>query len=712
MANRFADMDTSDDSSVTKNRFADIDTPETPAAPKAPEQPSYTDILKRYTGLLGRDVVEGATALPTAIANIPAAGANLTRWAGDKALGIPPSSPSVGYVDPYSEGMTKLGAPQPNTTGERLAGDAIKAASGAGSQIKLGQQGANILGSKLAKLLAANPGVQTAGAVTGGLAGGGARELGANPIVQFLASLVGGAAPVGVANIPNATKAILRGGASPQKIADNIANFKAAGSFPSIGQATEGRAARALETGLSKVPGGAGVMQKAAEKQAGDIGGAIENIASGLSGRTDPTITGRAIEKGVTESFIPEARKTQTKLYNELDSFLPPQKEISIGNFTKAMGKLNEPIKGAENLSKTQLFLNNTIKEIQSGLEKDLGGEPAKPSVILDAMGKPLVTPAVPPKTTMPYSAIKQLRTRIGEKIEQYDLSPEISKTELKRLYGALSEDMKSAAKAAGPKAEAAFDRANKYTKTLHNRIDILQGVLDKKGGYENVFKQAMANTSEGATTLNAVMKALPPEGKKAFTSTVLRRMGRANLGDQNDIGDVFSTEKFLTNWNKLDSRAKTALFGNQSKQFNDDIQKISKVASNLRDGSKVFKNPSGTASQGTLLAAGGELGTGIMAAITGQPLVLGTAIAAMAVPNIAARAVTNPNFVHWLAQNSTKPASAYPVALNQLAQIASQKDDSDLKDIVDELKQSAPKPKPTPYTKQPFDNFLQQANP
>lgn len=676
------------DEAIAAAIHSNFGAPETPVT----EPRSLVESAARQPGLLGRFAVEGATALPTMIANIPSASANLTRWAGDKMLGIEPSSPSVPYVNPYSEGLTTLGVPEPDTRGERLEGDAVKALSGTGTQLKLAKEalagGTKIIGPKMASILSASPKVQAVSSVAGGLGGGAAREAGAGVTGQLIAAVLAGSAPSALSStVPNLFKSAVRGGASSQTMQDNIAAFKAAGTTPSVGQATEARGPRALESILSKVPGSAGYMQRRAEQQAGEIGGGIEDIAQNLAGKTDPTVTGLAIQKGVTENFIPQARAIQKKLYNTLNTLMPPKKEVQAGNFTKIVDEMNAPVAGAENLSKTNLFVNKTISDVQSALKKDMGGTPAQPSTILNAQGMPLTTAAIPGKTTLPYQALKEMRSRIGEKLTDIDLSPDISRTELKRLYGALSQDMATAAQAEGPKAYAAFQRANNYTSTLHDRIDLLQGIIDKNGGPEKIFKAATSGTNEGATTLNAVMKALPADGKKMLTATVLRRMGRANAGNQNDAGDVFSTQKFLTNWAGLDNRAKTTLFGNQSKQFNADIEKIAKVASNIKQGSKVFANPSGTAPAENLLKTYGTIGVSLLSR---DPLTMAATGTALATNNALARGMTNPKFVSWLAQNSNKPNTYFPTAINQLSQIAAKNNDPELQEISDDLKAHA----------------------
>ena len=104
-------------------------------------------------------------------------------------------------------------------------------------------------------------------------------------------------------------------------------------------------------------------------------------------------------------------------------------------------------------------------------------------------------------------------------------------------------------------------------------------------------------------------MKGRPEESRKRRAATTLRRLGKATAGKQDDVGEAFSTETCLTNWNKLHPDAKTAITAPMPEGMRGDLNQIAKVASNIRDGSKVFANPSGTAQ-----ASANQLTTGAFA--------------------------------------------------------------------------------------------------
>jgi hypothetical protein len=125
----------------------------------------------------------------------------------------------------------------------------------------------------------------------------------------------------------------------------------------------------------------------------------------------------------------------------------------------------------------------------------------------------------------------------------------------------------------------------------------------------------------------------------------------------------------FLTNWAGMSPQAKATLFNRYGAKFTADMNAIAKVASNVREGSRVYANPSGTAAAGSQIAGGAAIVTALS---TGNvKTALGIAGGAGAA-NMLAKAMTNPEFVSWLAMTTKVPNSALP---NIIASAALSKD-------------------------------------
>ena len=110
-------------------------------------------------------------------------------------------------------------------------------------------------------------------------------------------------------------------------------------------------------------------------------------------------------------------------------------------------------------------------------------------------------------------------------------------------------------------------------------------------------------------------------------------------------------------------------------------MDKIARVSERIKDGSKVFANPSGTANRA---AAFGYVGSLVVSLF--NPTALATVVGGGAAANIAARAMTNPRFVAWLAEATEKPISALPQQINVLHGIADRTGEIEFSVVADAL--------------------------
>jgi hypothetical protein len=641
-----------------------------PARAEAPEA-SMGEKLARQLGLTVRAGVSGITALPTMAADVPFL---LARMGG---ADVPLPSEAQQRL------MNRAGLPEPANATERVAQDVASGMAGAGGFNALGgllQKTTAPAAQAIGDMLRAGPAMQTAGAASGSAASGITRENGGGAGAQLAAGLAGSIAPsLAVAGSAAATKASIRGGeAGRQKLVDRIQAFEDVGATPSVGQATGNRAMQAIESGLSKTPGSAGRMIAKGEEQAADIGVGVNALANELTPNATATKAGAKIEKGL-QGFMERFKGEQEFLYNKLDKFIPKTERVDVSETKNALAKLNVDIPGAPETSR--FFKNSRIQNIEGALKSDTESAAGAFSQ-LGPIQRQLIKDLPESQQTaiaagmidgkLPFEALQKLRTLVGREISDSNLASDVPRSKWKALYGALSADMESAAKQAGPDAEKALSRANAYTSAGHNRIE---SVLDRVAGKDTVEKvfQAATNPSElreGASTINAVMRSLVPEERKIVTSAFLKRMGIANPGNQNDLGELFSSQTFLTNWNKLSQEAKMAMFGGtHSPELLKDLSRVAQVSDIIKQGSKVFANPSGTsqaaANIGTTTGLGAAIGTGHLG-------VAGLILGGIASANLTARMMTNPDVVRWLSTNTHISPSMLPSALNQLSQISS----------------------------------------
>lgn len=600
---------------------------------------SVGEELLRQAGLTVRHGIAGVASLPAmasdAVTGVINAGADLVVGKGNGPRFMPAG-------EALQRTMTAAGLPAPENATERVIGDATSAAAGAGGLVKGAQilsKSAGPVASAVGKTLAKGAG----GQVVSGMAGSGAssyvRENGGGAGAQIAAGLAGSLVPAGAVGFAKEglVRGALRGGeAGRKRVAENVEIFKQAGTTPTLGQATEGRVARAAESLLARTPGGAGVIAKRAQSQADEMAAAVQKLSDELAPGASAVNAGEAIERGV-RSFKDGFKIVQNKLYQNLDQHIQADTPVDVSRTQKALADLNADIPGAPNLS--QWFKSAKIQGIDKALQADLDAASAAA-----AAGQP---------SSLPYMAIKKLRTLVGNEISDNSLVADVPRSKWSALYGALSEDLGVAAKNAGPKAEDAWKWANTYTKTQLDRLDKLSSIVGKDSP-EKIFNAATSGTAEGATIVKRVIDALPKQERREVAAAVIQRLGRATPGQQNAMGDAFSSETFLSNLSKLSPAARAAIFGRTDRKgIEAQIGAFAKLAESRREGGRVFANPSGTAAGvaqlGTLASVGGTVATG-------NPALVAIAAGVPALAHGAAKAVTSPKLVASLGQKTPIP--------------------------------------------------------
>lgn len=617
-----------------------------PPTEQAPKRDSSATAA-RVAGRVARAGIVGLTAIPELASNAILELYDLGAAGVEKVTGVPRTRYSGNQMG-VRGALDRIGLPKGEDALGRVVDDVAGSMAGAGGFMGLGKLMYNTAGdvvSRVGGVLKDQPILQTLSSIAGTGAASTTREAGGGPGAQVAAGVLGALTPAPFAyGGPEVVRHLMRGGEEGRKIVEgNLKTFQKAGyGTPTVGQASEGRIPRAIESVAAKTPGGAGRMAAKAEAGAAGLNTRVEQLADDLAAGATSAQTGRKISESV-EGFKEGFKKLQTTLYERLDQHLPKGTPVDVSKTKAALAKLNEDIPGAPNLSKW--FKNEKIQGIDAALQKDLD--------LAETTGK------------LPYEAIKKLRTLVGSELADHSLLADVPKSKWSALYAALSDDLGSAAKASGKDATEAWEWANRFSRTQLQRLEQVAPIVGKDAP-EKVFQAAMSGTKEGATNLKATLDMIPKDSRKAVASTVLRRMGLANPSNQDDLGEAFSTETFLTNWNKLSSDAKGVLFDRLGGDYRQSLDEIAKVASNLREGSKVFANPSGTQPAVSSQIA---LGGAVLAPLMGSPEVaVGIGVTALSA-NMAARLMTHGPFVKWLAETTKAPVGAITGKLNTLAQ-------------------------------------------
>lgn len=325
------------------------------------------------------------------------------------------------------------------------------------------------------------------------------------------------------------------------------------------GIASESPLVQAAAQKVQAVPLAGGPMIRANERLVEGLDEAAGRFTANLGGGQRFT-SGEAAGSAIRDWIGPKSRAVLEKAYGSVDALVDPRVKTPI---TKTLGIANEIVAGRE---ASFAAPSGAVAQVKRAIEQGDG---------------------------LTYDGIKNLRTLIGEQIKSGRLPDGVDGAELKRIYGALSDDLRSSvANAGGERALAAFERANKLARGISARREELSKIVGTNADEpaEKVFDRLFALANDKARgnieLLAKARKAIGNEDWNEFASGVAARIGRGADGE-------FSPNRFVTDWGKIASDAKSILFDPVTKSGMDDIEAISR---RMRDAARKAGNSSGTA--------------------------------------------------------------------------------------------------------------------
>ena len=383
-----------------------------------------------------------------------------------------------------------------------------------------------------------------AGARAGGEVAGGALE-------SSGAFAGGEMAPKPVTRVPAG------GGSAAQRL---LQDFRAVGVPPSMPAVGGGRASgiaanlgrtlpfspvsRAVDTGISKTA-------SATERVAGQYGAAQPDEAG-------------SIAQNAVRRFASD-KSQATSDYAAFDRVMHGAPPAPVTRTVKLLQDLRGRFPNAPGLA--GLLTNPKLSRLAGELEPQTTTIAAKTSPVLGPSGQPIVTQAARTvqtggKLSMP--ELRELRSQIGYMIEQPQFGPEaIPKAQLRRVYGALTQDMQEAARARGPAAVKALNQATINYGTRMKTLERLDPILRTDAPERSFLRLNQAASTSGsadAGLLRAAKTAMTPEEWGDIGAATIRKMGMPTPGAAST--GPFSVGQFSTNYAKLSDHAKDLLFG------------------------------------------------------------------------------------------------------------------------------------------------------
>lgn len=386
------------------------------------------------------------------------------------------------------------------------------------------------------------------------------------------------------------------------------------------GTVTGSKTLQLAEEALSKAPFAADVIGDKYSKSLSGMANFAKSASEKLSAETGETRVGMSILSGAkkqVESFKSES----SRLYDNLWSTMPKDSKVEIGAFTSKLKEIATQFSDDPQFEK--ILTSPAIKSLLSAAKRSekAGG--------------------------VSVSTLKALRTKIGNELSDKSSLTDVAHGELKQLYGALASDMEKAAESFGPGASKALEYANSYYRAGAEMIENLYDPIIKKETPEMIARSIFGQ--EGAalkqypyTQMKTLLDKMPKDVRNNVRAEIVRRLGLAKAGAQNESGDIFSPATFMTNYNRMDSKTKNLIFN--TPELRSAIGDLAKVSSAIKDRAKMANN-SGTAGSTLML----QVLTGGLA-VSGN---LGLA-GAVLTPYASAKLMTSPAFVRWLTKSAS----------------------------------------------------------
>lgn len=469
------------------------------------------------------------------------------------------------------------------------------------------------------------------GAATGGALGAGG---------QKVADALAGRAAARVQN----------GAAMPSSAADAYAQGQKFGMDLSIGD-VRGRGAGMIERSLDTQPAAANTMNAARARLTGQMETAVDNVAGTFGPETSFRGMGEAAQAGV-KNWRSRFDNVSEKLYNAIP--IKPETQASLGNTIGALEDLTNKI-----TSNPKLAGMLTDRRLAGYLDALKGKVAQVPTGVVDMQGNP-ITREVVEGGALSWNDLKQLRSRIGEEIGEQILGEGTLKSDLRRLYGALSSDMEATAKAQGPSAYRAFKTANDTYKAGQEKLErVWTSLLGKDGDRTPEaaagFIQRITKDGKGSSDLRQIAelrRTLKPDEWGQVSNGLIRLMGQP----ANSPGREFNPQTFTRVFADMSPEAKNLLFGGSNKALRQNLEEFAQVIERVAKNDST-RNVSGTAyGVGSLLTSGtgATIGASVLGPVLGP--IVGIGVANSGAYNLG-KLWTNPSFVRW-ATGYTKMAA------------------------------------------------------
>lgn len=286
-----------------------------------------------------------------------------------------------------------------------------------------------------------------------------------------------------------------------------------------VGTSTAAPGATFAEKFAARMPGSEGTIAAARSRLLDAWQTRLSAVADTLGTAKTPQELGDSLQ-AAGRDWLQNFKSSTGDLWNQFRTMVPSDQPTKV---TALKGVLDDVLGQFEGAPKTAQVLQPSMAgRLRSAVEADTApptAPTARTTGVLDANGQPVVVQptvtelaaykdALAKSGTLPWQAVQSMRSRLGEMIENPNTAPDMSQTAIRRLYGALTDDMKAGAADVSPDALSAFHRANAATAAGHDLLEKhLNGVLNaptpEAAAQYAVGQERLGGSRVGALTFN-----------------------------------------------------------------------------------------------------------------------------------------------------------------------------------------------------------------
>lgn len=247
------------------------------------------------------------------------------------------------------------------------------------------------------------------------------------------------------------------------------------------------------------------------------------------------------------------------------------------------------------------------------------------------------------------FENLKATRTAVGEA-----LAKDPQNAGLKRIYGALSQDMDATVKQVDKGLGAELDKVNEAYATGKSKIESNIAQSIEKSNPERIANNLVKRNS--ADTLKQVKEMIGPERFAEISKTYMR-----GLMEDSVTRGKFDVTKFEKNLSKLDDATRNELLNPEQQKAVDtaltELKKLQKLEEAMKPGQKMAEG-SQTAFLNKMIQTTGAVGSLIQALFTGQWQVAATILGGLGLEFGATKAISSDVGQQFLTKGFKLPTS------------------------------------------------------